>query len=300
MADKKAQRLFLRLISETFFVSDDTLDSKKIDRLVKRLDRLDPIPSSASSAEEALQHWYHTQGIEPPSVELERPRFCSAKKRGKHIWKTIVAPAAILLTLFLVIWVPTNFQQSKTDSAMPNRTAEGEQNAAPQQSNEVGFDNAQSAESKLAAGESQDEEPASQYSGAMDYSRLFNSVDMSLPMGEWLKLKMDAGEPLAGIFVGYDRELMGMTKRAFTIYSFSFLFSGIAIYGSSFFTALNDGLTSALISFLRSLVFQVAAVLILPVFLEIDGIWFSVVAAEMVAAMMTVFFIAVKRKKYQY
>lgn len=56
MADKKAQRLFLRLISETFFVSDDTLDSKKIDRLVKRLDRLDPIPSSASSAEEALQH----------------------------------------------------------------------------------------------------------------------------------------------------------------------------------------------------------------------------------------------------
>ena len=107
-------------------------------------------------------------------------------------------------------------------------------------------------------------------------------------------------KPLAGIFVGYDRELMGMTKRAFTIYSFSFLFSGIAIYGSSFFTALNDGLTSALISFLRSLVFQVAAVLILPVFLEIDGIWFSVVAAEMVAAMMTVFFIAVKRKKYQY
>ena len=197
MADKKAQRLFLRLISETFFVSDDTLDSKKIDRLVKRLDRLDPIPSSASSAEEALQHWYHTQGIEPPSVELERPRFCSAKKRGKHIWKTIVAPAAILLTLFLVIWVPTNFQQSKTDSAMPNRTAEGEQNAAPQQYNEVGFDNAQSAESKLAAGESQDEEPASQYSGAMEYSRLFNSVDMSLPMGEWLKLKMDAGEPLA-------------------------------------------------------------------------------------------------------
>ena len=112
MADKKAQRLFLRLISETFFVSDDTLDSKKIDRLVKRLDRLDPIPSSASSAEEALQHWYHTQGIEPPSVELERPRFCSAKKRGKHIWKTIVAPAASLWPLFIVIWVHTNFHES--------------------------------------------------------------------------------------------------------------------------------------------------------------------------------------------
>lgn len=107
-------------------------------------------------------------------------------------------------------------------------------------------------------------------------------------------------KPLAGIFVGYDRELMEMTQRAFIIYSFSFLFSGIAIYGSSFFTALNDGLTSALISFLRSLVFQVAAVLILPIFLKIDGIWFSVVAAELVAAVMTVFFIAAKKKKYQY
>lgn len=107
-------------------------------------------------------------------------------------------------------------------------------------------------------------------------------------------------KPLAGIFVGYDQELMEMTQRAFMIYSLSFLFSGIAIYGSSFFTALNDGLTSALISFLRSLVFQVAAVLILPVFLEIDGIWLSVVAAELVAAVMTVLFLAAKRNKYHY
>lgn len=84
------------------------------------------------------------------------------------------------------------------------------------------------------------------------------------------------------------------------IYSVSFLFSGIAIYGSSFFTALNDGLTSALISFLRSLLFQVAAVIILPLIFGIDGIWFSVVAAELVAAVMTVLFIAAKRKKYRY
>lgn len=105
---------------------------------------------------------------------------------------------------------------------------------------------------------------------------------------------------LAGIFVGYDRELMDMTERAFMIYSVSFLFSGIAIYGSSFFTALNDGLTSALISFLRSLLFQVAAVIILPLIFGIDGIWFSVVVAELVAAVMTILFIAVKRKKYQY
>lgn len=105
---------------------------------------------------------------------------------------------------------------------------------------------------------------------------------------------------LAGIFVGYDGELMEMTQRAFMIYSVSFLFSGIAIYGSSFFTALNDGLTSALISFLRSLLFQVAAVIILPLIFGIDGIWFSVVAAELVAAVMTVLFIAAKRGKYHY
>lgn len=105
---------------------------------------------------------------------------------------------------------------------------------------------------------------------------------------------------LAGVFVGYDKELMEMTERAFMIYSVSFLFSGIAIYGSSFFTALNDGLTSALISFLRSLLFQVAAVIILPLIFGIDGIWFSIVAAELVAAVMTVLFIIVKRKKYHY
>lgn len=107
-------------------------------------------------------------------------------------------------------------------------------------------------------------------------------------------------KPLAGIFVGYDQELMELTQRAFMIYSFSFLFSGIAIFGSSFFTALNDGLTSALISFLRSLVFQVAAVLILPIFFQIDGIWFSVVLAEIVAAAMTLLFIRVKKKSYHY
>lgn len=107
-------------------------------------------------------------------------------------------------------------------------------------------------------------------------------------------------KPLAGMFVGYDAGLMEMTVRAFMIYSFSFLFSGIAIFGSSFFTALNDGLTSALISFLRSLLFQVSAVLILPLLFGIDGIWFSVVAAELVAAVMTVLFIAAKRGKYHY
>lgn len=105
---------------------------------------------------------------------------------------------------------------------------------------------------------------------------------------------------LASIFVGYDMELMSMTERAFKIYSISFLFSGFAIYGSSFFTALNDGVTSALISFLRSLVFQIVAVIVLPLIFGIDGIWFSVIAAEIVAVLMTVLFIIGKRRKYQY
>lgn len=107
-------------------------------------------------------------------------------------------------------------------------------------------------------------------------------------------------KPLGGIFVGYDQKLLDLTVRAFTIYSFSFLFAGIAIFGSSFFTALNDGLTSALISFLRTLVFQAAAVLLFPLYFGIDGIWLSIVAAEWMAMLVTLMFIVGKRKKYRY
>lgn len=107
-------------------------------------------------------------------------------------------------------------------------------------------------------------------------------------------------KPLGGIFVGYDQNLLDLTVRAFTIYSFSFLFAGIAIFGSSFFTALNDGLTSALISFLRTLVFQAAAVLLFPLYFGIDGIWLSIVAAEWMAMLVTLLFIVGKRKKYHY
>ena len=107
-------------------------------------------------------------------------------------------------------------------------------------------------------------------------------------------------EPLSKLFVGYDKELFALTCRGFFIYSFSFLFSGIAIFGSSFFTALNDGLTSALISFLRTLVFQIVAVLLLPLWFDIDGIWYSIVVAEIMAVIITIVFLALKRKKYQY
>lgn len=120
-----------------------------------------------------------------------------------------------------------------------------------------------------------------------------SSVAM-LAMGEIL------AKPLSLIFVSYDPALLDMTLRGFAIYSFSFLFAGIAIFGSSFFTALNDGLTSALISFLRTLVFQIAAVIILPLIWELDGIWASIVVAELMAAVMTVLFIIGKQKKYHY
>ncbi len=106
--------------------------------------------------------------------------------------------------------------------------------------------------------------------------------------------------PLARLFVGYDQTLCEMTLRGFVIYSFSFLFSGISIFGSSFFTALNNGLISALISFLRTLVLQVAAVLLFPIFWGIDGIWLSIVAAELIAAGITAMFLVVKRRQYHY
>ena len=106
--------------------------------------------------------------------------------------------------------------------------------------------------------------------------------------------------PLSRMFVGYDEELLGITTRAFALFSFSFLFSGFSIFGSSFFTALNDGATSALISFLRTLVFQVSAVLLFPLIWELDGIWFSLVAAELLSVITTGLFLLGKRKKYGY
>ena len=106
--------------------------------------------------------------------------------------------------------------------------------------------------------------------------------------------------PLSQIFVGYDRDLLAMTCRAFRFCSFMFLFAGINIYGSAFFTALNNGLVSALISFLRTLVFQVAAVLIFPIFLELDGVWLSVVAAEILSVFVTIVFLIGLKGKYHY
>lgn len=106
--------------------------------------------------------------------------------------------------------------------------------------------------------------------------------------------------PLSLLFVGYDEQLCELTVRAFSIFAFSFLFSGFAIFGSSFFTALNNGLVSAAISFLRTLVFQVFAVLILPLIWDVDGIWMSIAAAEILATAVMFIFLKANKKKYQY
>ena len=105
---------------------------------------------------------------------------------------------------------------------------------------------------------------------------------------------------MVGIFVGYDEALHDMTTRGFRIYILSFLLCGFNIFGSSFFTALNNGLISALISFLRTLVFQIGAVLVLPLLFELDGIWWSVVAAELGSIALTAFFMVKYRKRYHY
>ena len=107
-------------------------------------------------------------------------------------------------------------------------------------------------------------------------------------------------DPLARVFVGYDPVLLDMTRRGFAIYALSFLLIGVNIFGSAFFTALNDGLVSAGISFLRTLVFQVAAVLVLPVALKLDGVWLAIVLAEGLALGVTVFCFITFKKKYQY
>ena len=106
--------------------------------------------------------------------------------------------------------------------------------------------------------------------------------------------------PLSKIFVGYDPRLYEITVRGFRIYSLSFLLCGFNLFGSSLFTALNNGLISAVISFFRTLICQIAAVMLLPLVLELDGIWLSIVVAEFAALVLTVICFAKYRKRYHY
>ncbi len=108
--------------------------------------------------------------------------------------------------------------------------------------------------------------------------------------------------PLCKMFVGYDEQLYQMTLRGFIIYAFSYLFAGYNIFGSSFFTALNNGGVSAIISFLRTLVFQTSTVILLPMIFPtaLDGVWFSVIVAELLSLIVTTVFLIAKRKQYNY
>lgn len=106
--------------------------------------------------------------------------------------------------------------------------------------------------------------------------------------------------PLVSLFVGYDATLLEITMRGFRIYSVMFVILGFNIWGSSFFTALGDGVISAAISFMRTLVFQMSSLIILPNLFKLDGVWFSAVVAEVLALALTVFFIVRFRKKYHY
>ena len=141
--------------------------------------------------------------------------------------------------------------------------------------------------------------------GAQNHGELKNMLRKSLFLmsisGVVLTLLADAlAAPLARLFVGYDQALFDMTRHAFRLFSLSFLLAGINIYVSSFFTALNNGAVSAIVSFLRTLVFQMLCVLVLPIFFGIDGIWWAMAVAEVFAFILSLSFLIGKRNKYHY
>ena len=141
--------------------------------------------------------------------------------------------------------------------------------------------------------------------GAQNHPELKNMLRMSVILmcasGVVLTvLAQVLAAPLAKIFVGYDEGLFTLTCHAFRLFSFAFLFAGFNIFASSFFTALGNGLISAAISFLRTLVFQTSSVILLPLLLGVDGIWYAITAAEIFATIISLIFLLAKRKKYHY
>lgn len=141
--------------------------------------------------------------------------------------------------------------------------------------------------------------------GAQNHGELKNLLGKSvLLMGctgvALTALAMALADLLSRLFVGYDAGLFALTSHAFRLFAWSFLLAGFNIYASGFFTALNNGGISAAISFLRTLVFQSASVLILPIFLDVDGIWWAITVAEVFAFLISVTFLLAKRGKYHY
>ena len=141
--------------------------------------------------------------------------------------------------------------------------------------------------------------------GARNHAEVHNLYTKSLRLIGVVAVIMTAVSMLiipyvAKIFVGYDAELLELTSHAFRVYGLSFLIMGFNVYGSSFFTALGDGVTSALISFLRTMLFQLAAVILLPMVLRIEGVWLAVTAAELAALVVTVYLFLTKDKVFHY
>lgn len=141
--------------------------------------------------------------------------------------------------------------------------------------------------------------------GALNHNELKNmlrkSSFLSAVSGVVLTiLAIALSSPLAKLFVGYDEELYELTRHAFRLFAYSFLLAGFNIFTSSFFTALNNGAVSAAISFMRTLIFQTSSVLILPMFLGVDGIWWAITVAEFFAFILSLIFLFAKRKKYNY
>lgn len=132
-------------------------------------------------------------------------------------------------------------------------------------------------------------------------SLLRKSLALTAVCGAFLTLAAEASAgPLSRIFVGYDAALCAMTTRGFRLYALSFLVVGFNIFGSAFFTALNNGAVSAAISFVRTLVFQLLSIWLLPVWWGLDGVWLAVVAAELLALAVTASLFAANRRRYGY
>ena len=141
--------------------------------------------------------------------------------------------------------------------------------------------------------------------GAQNHDELKNLLRISVRLMAGAGVALTAlafvlASPLAKLFVGYDEGLYTLTCHAFRLFAFAFLFAGFNIFASSFFTALGNGLISAAISFLRTLVFQTSSVLLLPVILDVDGIWYAITVAEVCATIISLIFLFAKKEKYHY
>lgn len=141
--------------------------------------------------------------------------------------------------------------------------------------------------------------------GAQNENELKNIFKKSLIIMIACGLMMTAiafifAKPLSSIFVGYDPELLELTAHGMRIYALCFVFCGVNIFASAFFTALSNGGISLLISFSRTFVCQIVAVLVLPVFFNVNGVWASLVVSECVTLILTIALFVVERKRYHY